>query len=85
MLHYTTSFNCLAKAMGDGDALLTVEEVAARLRVHPETIRRWLRAGQMRGVRVGGRRSGWRVRVTEVDLVLAGARQLELPDSGNNA
>ena len=61
------------------DELLTVDEVARRLRVHPETVRRYLRAGQLRGVRFGGRRTGWRIRASEVELVLSGAKQLELP------
>ena len=70
--------------MAEDDALLTVDEVAGRLRVHPETVRRWLRTGQMRGVRVGGRRTGWRIRLSEVKLVLSGAKQLELPGPAEN-
>jgi excisionase family DNA binding protein len=48
------------------DRLLTVDEVAERLRANPETIRRWLRAGKLRGVRPGGTKLGYRV--TEADL-----------------
>lgn len=42
------------------DPLLTVEEVAERLKVHPESVRRWLRAGTLTGHRVT-RRAGWRI------------------------
>src|SRR5215210_832941 len=66
--------------MTQQDELLTVDQVATRLKVHPETVRRWLRSGQLRGVRFGGKRTGWRIRASEVELVLSGAKQLELPD-----
>ena len=31
------------------EPLLTVQEVAEQLRVNPETVRRWLRQGKLRG------------------------------------
>jgi excisionase family DNA binding protein len=55
------------------EELLTVEEVAARLRSNPETVRRYLRSGKLRGVRPGGTRLGWRIPVSELDRFLAGA------------
>ena len=48
------------------DRPLTVAEVAAWLRVHPETVRLWLRAGTLRGFMPGGKRTGWRVRESEL-------------------
>lgn len=36
------------------EELLTVQEVAAEYRVHPETVRRWVRNGDIEGVLVGG-------------------------------
>jgi len=45
--------------------LLTVEQVAVRLSMTPETVRRYLRRKQIRGLRFGGR-GGWRV--AESDL-----------------
>lgn len=42
------------------DPLLTVDDVAERLKVHPESVRRWLRDGQLIGHRVT-RRAGWRI------------------------
>jgi excisionase family DNA binding protein len=34
------------------DQLYTVDEVADRLHVHPETVRRWLRSGRLEGVKL---------------------------------
>jgi excisionase family DNA binding protein len=48
-----------------GDELLTVAEVAARLRINVETVRRWLRQGKLKGVRMGGR-AGYRIPATEL-------------------
>src|SRR3954447_11780216 len=38
----------------ENDRLFTVPEVAERLRVKHETVRRWLREGRLRGIRLGG-------------------------------
>ena len=35
------------------EEFLTVEEAAVRLKVEDETIRRWLRSGQLRGLKFG--------------------------------
>ena len=34
------------------EELLTVDEVARRLKLHPETVRRWIRAGKLRAIRL---------------------------------
>ena len=39
--------------------MLTVEEIADLLRVDPEAVRVWLRAGELNGVLIS-RRAGWR-------------------------
>jgi excisionase family DNA binding protein len=49
--------------------LYTVKEVADQLRVHEETIRRWLRDGKITGIRMGGSRSGYRISEDEVERV----------------
>jgi excisionase family DNA binding protein len=41
--------------------LLTVAEVAQRLRVSTATVTSWLRDGRLKGYRVGGKRAGWRI------------------------
>jgi excisionase family DNA binding protein len=53
------------------EALLTVAEVAARLRVHPETVRRWLAQGRLEGVRPGGTKIGWRIPESALERFLA--------------
>lgn len=50
----------------DSERLLSVAEVARRLDVSEETVRRWLREGRLPGYRLGGGRSGWRI--SESDL-----------------
>lgn len=50
----------------ENERLLTVAEVAERLRVHPDTLRRWLRSGRLRGVMMGGRSGGYRIKESEV-------------------
>lgn len=44
--------------------LLTVEEVAEELRLHPETVRRMLRTGDMPGSKYGDE---WRIDRAELD------------------
>jgi excisionase family DNA binding protein len=51
------------------DELMTVAQVAERLKVNPETVRRWLRAGQMSGTLLGDR-AGWRIPASEVNRLL---------------
>lgn len=52
------------------EELLTVEEVAQRLRLTPETVRRWLRSKRLTGTRIGGDRAGWRIPGREVDRII---------------
>ena len=42
------------------ERLLTTDEVAERLRVHPETVKRHLREGTLEGTKTS-RRGGWRI------------------------
>jgi excisionase family DNA binding protein len=58
-------YNPEEEAMHD-DPLLTVPEVAARLRLNPETVRRWLRLGKLHGVAMSSDRAGWRIPESEV-------------------
>lgn len=49
--------------------LMTVSEVATALRVSPATVRRWLTADDLHGVKVG---KAWRIPETEVERVRNG-------------
>jgi len=53
---------------------LTAADVAALLRVHPETVKNWLRAGTLSGVILSDR-AGWRVRRADVDRFLDERRE----------
>ncbi len=48
---------------------LTVSEIAARLKVTEQTVRRWLRAGKLTGRNFSGR-TGYRVRESELQKFL---------------
>ena len=56
----------------DEKRMLTVAEVVERLRVHPQTIREWLRTGKLQGVRLGGTKVGWRIPESEIQRLLKG-------------
>lgn len=48
------------------DTLLTVEEVAKRLSVHVDTIRRWIRSGEIGAIDLGGP-AGYRITQAELN------------------
>jgi excisionase family DNA binding protein len=48
------------------EGFLTVPEVAERLRVKPDAVRRWIRLGRLRAHMLGGTKTGYRV--SEADL-----------------
>lgn len=51
--------------------LLTVHEAAEALRSTPQTIRRMLADGRLRGVRLGGPKLGWRIESCELAAFIA--------------
>ncbi len=53
------------------ERLLTVREVAERIRSSPETVRRWLRQGRLRGFRPGGTKLGYRVLESDLQRFLS--------------
>jgi excisionase family DNA binding protein len=61
------------------ERLLTVEEIAEQVSVTHETVRRWLRSGDLRGVRLA-RKAGWRVREGDLQRFL----ERHIPESGAN-
>ena len=67
--------------MAEGQ-FLTVQDIADRLRVRDETVREWLRSGQISGYNFGGR-TGWRIPLSEVERLLASkAGKRPCSDSG---
>ena len=50
--------------------MLRVEQVARQLDLSIETVRRWLRSGRIRGVRLGGSKAGWRIPESELRRIL---------------
>lgn len=57
------------------DELLTIDQVATELQLHPDTIRRFIREKKLKATRVGGR---LRIRRSELDRFLqAGEEEQE--------
>lgn len=50
---------------------LTVKQVAAHAQVSEETVRRWLRGGELHGHKIG-RRAGYRVRRDDLERFMKG-------------
>ena len=42
------------------ETMYTVQEVADQLNVHPDTVRQWIRSGELEAIDLGGR-AGFRV------------------------
>jgi excisionase family DNA binding protein len=53
------------------DEWLTVREVADYLKVHEETVRRWIRDGELPVLDLGGQKTGYRIRRGELDTFIA--------------
>ncbi len=64
------------------DKLLTVEEVAEYLHISPESVRRYLRDGEMGGVKLAKK---WLVREKDLEKFIQShsTDQLEKEDRGN--
>ena len=57
--------------------LLTVEQAAEQLQMHPATVRRFIREGTLAGSRIGARQ--WRIRASDLDLFINASRAGEKP------
>jgi len=55
------------------DELLTVEQAAERLQMHPDTVRRLLRDGQLPGRKIGARQ--WRISADALKSYIEGGSQ----------
>lgn len=65
--------------MAEKEELLTVQEVAAQLRVNDATVRRWIKVGAMKAIKLPhrGNREIYRVRRSTLNSLL---KYLDLPD-----
>lgn len=50
------------------EKMLTPNQVAEILQVHPDTVVRWLRDGTLKGIKVGGL---WRIRARDLEALAA--------------
>ena len=55
--------------MAKPEALYTVTEAAAYLKVRPKTVREWLKLGKLPGVKIS---TTWRIREEDLETFLAG-------------
>lgn len=51
------------------DTWLTVEDIAKRMKVTDQTVRRWLKSGELVGTNFGGR-TGYRIREADANAFL---------------
>ena len=49
------------------EELLTVADIVARLKVHEETVRKWIRSGALPAFLMGSSRGGYRVRRSDLE------------------
>ena len=63
------------------ERVLTVNQVAERLQVNVQTVRRWLRNGELIGTPIGGR-TGWRVAESEIQAFLDRRRMARVDETG---
>jgi excisionase family DNA binding protein len=62
-------------ALVNAEEYLTVAQAAKRLQVHPETVRRMLSQGRLKGHRPGSDKFGWRIPASEIERFLSGTEQ----------
>jgi excisionase family DNA binding protein len=53
--------------VAEKEEFLTVDEAAARLKLQPDTVRRWLRSGKLRASKLG---RDWRIAGSSVEGLL---------------
>ncbi len=54
----------------DQDEWLTVQEITQILKVHEESVRRWIRGRELPAILLGSARGGYRVRRSDLDRFL---------------
>ena len=59
---------------------LSVEEVATALKVHQNTVYKWLNAGGLCGTKIGG---AWRIRQSDIDSLFNYRRNSNVTQNSN--
>jgi len=54
-------------AESDHDEWLTVQEITQILKVHEESVRRWIRGGDLPAILLGSTKGGYRIRRADFD------------------
>lgn len=49
-------------------AYLTIQDVARRYQLHPETVRRWILQGRLPAVKLAGS-TAWRIRAVDLEAI----------------
>jgi excisionase family DNA binding protein len=57
------------------ERVLTVPEVAKRMQVRPEAVRRWIREGKITAWLPGGTKTGYRVLESELERFISAGRK----------
>src|SRR5215204_6792385 len=65
--------------MAEADELLTVDEVAERVKVNPETVRRWIKSGRLPAAKPAG--GPYRIHSTDLDRLFGPPPKVEAPTS----
>jgi len=56
--------------VGEQDRWLTVEQVGELLQVNAETVRRWIRSGELPVLDLGGTKTGYRILRRDLDAYI---------------
>ena len=60
----------MSEAEHKRDEWLTVQEITGILKVHEESVRRWIRSGDLPAILLGSTKGGYRVRRSDYDQFL---------------
>lgn len=55
----------------------TIAEIVDKLQVHEQTVRRWIKSGELRGTLLG-RKAGYRVRGSDLETFLENRSEVKL-------
>ena len=57
-------------SQGERDGWLTVQDITQDLKVHEESVRRWIRSGALPAILLGSAKGGYRIRRSDFDRFL---------------